>query len=317
MPTTILIALLAALLWGLWWLPIRSLEAAGLEGAWANLGMSLGALPALAFALILGPFLRSMVFRRNGLRQAPFVTSRLGKLRVSNALPAKALVGALLVGLAIFLYGTALTFTDVVRAVLLFYLSPVWSLLIECVFLGRRWGLQPSFAVLFSFGGIFLVLGGAVSFTGLNIGDAMAFVSGICWSVAAALIFTTAHQNSRQLAFVSVAAGCAVTLVILSLAGEVAGTVRPDLDLREALMLSLFSGTVYMAPLLLATLWAAYQLPPATVSFILTAEILSGVGSSALMLREPFGLPQALGCALVIAGAASEVLRSRGPSSNR
>ncbi|MFP4044887.1 MAG: hypothetical protein ACLFTP_10025, partial [Rhodosalinus sp.] len=85
------LTLVASLLWGVWWIPIRWLEAEGLEGVWASLAMGLAALPA--FGLLA---LRD----RSGAVTAP-----------------RALLGALLIGLAAMLYGSALAFTDVVRAV--------------------------------------------------------------------------------------------------------------------------------------------------------------------------------------------------------
>ncbi|MEX0339111.1 MAG: EamA family transporter [Arenibacterium sp.] len=65
---------------------------------------------------------------------------------------------------------------------------------------------------------------------------------------------------------------------------------------------------VVMLPVMFITLWSAQRLPPALLSFLLTAEILSGVISGVLLLNEPFTLWQAVGAALIIFGAVSEVL---------
>ena len=56
------------------------------------------------------------------------------------------------------------------------------------------------------------------------------------------------------------------------------------------------------------TLWSAQRLAPAVLSFLLTAEILSGVITGALFLDEPFGLLQIIGAVLIIAAALSEVV---------
>ena len=37
----------SALFWGLWWIPVRTLESVGLTGAWAGTAMFAGAIPAL------------------------------------------------------------------------------------------------------------------------------------------------------------------------------------------------------------------------------------------------------------------------------
>ena len=99
---TIALALASAALWGLWWMPVRALDWAGMGGLWATFGMTLGSALALLWAA----------------RGAP-------------ALPRRALAGALLVGLGVMLYGVALAFTDIVRAVLLFYPALCVFLLFE------------------------------------------------------------------------------------------------------------------------------------------------------------------------------------------
>ena len=71
---------------------------------------------------------------------------------------------------------------------------------------------------------------------------------------------------------------------------------------------------IYVLPVLALTLWAAQRLSPAVITFLLTAEILSGVISSAIFLDEPFGWMQVAGTALIIFAALSEVLSSMGKS---
>jgi len=68
------------------------------------------------------------------------------------------------------------------------------------------------------------------------------------------------------------------------------------------------AGLIYVLPILLLTLWSAQRLSPAVISFLLTAEILAGVGSAALLLDEPFGLMQAAGAACILTAAAVEVI---------
>ena len=65
---------------------------------------------------------------------------------------------------------------------------------------------------------------------------------------------------------------------------------------------------MYVLPILFLTLWSAQRLSPAVISFLLTAEILSGVTSSALFLDEPFGKMQAAGACLILLAALSQVL---------
>ena len=84
----------SALLWGLWWIPVRALEAVGFFSTWAGTAMFLGALPIL------------LILFFTGKRDIP--------------VDARALLSGALVGAAMMLYSIAITETTVVRSVLLF-----------------------------------------------------------------------------------------------------------------------------------------------------------------------------------------------------
>ena len=272
----VLLCLTAAAFWGVWWLPIRALEQAGMPGGFAGLAMSIGALPAL---------LCSAYFRGGSL---------LGR----------GVLGAAAIGVAVTLYGTALTLTDVVRAVLLFYLAPAWSTIIECAFLGRRWSLRSALAILCSLTGMVVILGGDLSLAGWGVGDLMALISGIAWSIGAALLFTDRRCNSASAAL---ATGVAAVLSAAALAPLTADLPEAD-AVWAALPWALLSGTIYLAPILGVTLWAALVLSPATMSFLLTVEIVTGVVSSAIFLDQRFGFVEGVGTVLVVSGAILEVV---------
>ena len=96
---------LGASIWGLYWIPIRYLEGLSIDGAWA---IALINWPA---ALVFLPFL------------ALFFSKEVGQL-------GSAIRIGFVTGLGIALYATSLVHTDVVRATLLFYLTPIWATLI-------------------------------------------------------------------------------------------------------------------------------------------------------------------------------------------
>jgi len=280
---TILITLVASLFWGIWWVPIRQMEAAGLHGVWPSLAMCLFAMPALAY------------FAR-------------GLTRMSK----RAMLAAGLVGLAVMLYGASLAFTDVVRAVLLFYLAPAWSVAIECLFFGRRWTWWSSLALGLSFLGVATIFRFEIALDGFNAGDMAALISGMVWSVAAALLFTEENARPATLAFGACLGGALASGLIILIGGAASGEV-PTWDALGALPWAVGSGLLYTAPILLVTLWGAQRLPPATMSFLLTAEIISGVVTSAIFLDERFGAMEAVGAVLVAAGALTETLTTRQP----
>jgi drug/metabolite transporter (DMT)-like permease len=268
----------SAVIWGLWWIPIRWLEGLGLHGAWAGMAMNFGAfLAALIWIGLTG--------RRLNLRGRP-------------------LVGAMLVGVALSAYSIGLAYTDVVRAVLLFYLAPVWSKIIEWAFLNLPWRRSTTLALGAALLGGFLVLGAEIGTGVLNMGDLFSLLSGLAWAAGAALVFAGGMASAISLTVVT--AFCAVLLALPLAVLSGAPTLGDGLAL--AMPAGLAGGAVYVLPIMALTLWSAQRLAPATITFLLTAEILSGVVSGALWSGEPFGWMQATGTVLIVLAALSEVL---------
>ena len=270
---TVLIALAAAALWGLWWIPIRALEDMGLHGPWAGAAMNLGCVPILAFAAVY-----------------------FGKDQRNSK---KILLGSAIIGMAAMLYASALTGTTIVRAVLLFYLAPAWAIGLEATVLGRKLQWADGLAMVLAFAGVWLIFGGQFDLSGWGSGDTFALVSGACWAVGSTIVFTSPVASVSRAALMTCLAGAvAGGLVALALPTIPA----PDVTVQNGFM-SVVYGCFFLAPILVVTIWSAQHLPPALFSFLLTAEIIVGVVSGAIWAGEHFGAFEALG-ACVIASAA-------------
>ena len=283
----VLLVMTSALFWGLWWVPVRACEALGLTGVWPNLGINLGALLGLA-AIV-------------------WLTRSTHKLTTSE------LLGSVLIGMAVAFYGAALSLTDVARAVLLFYLAPAWSTLIEVLFLGHRWHWRRLPPLFLSFAGMIAVFRGEIDFNMGGIGDLAALASGIAWSAGAALVFAADNPKAGQDKGIALRLGLAVMIAavgtsLLLLPLDWQGWPKLDSgDAGIAILLALTAGAIYLAPIIGVTLWGAARLPPTTISFLLAAEILSGITSSALFLDERFGLWELAGTVMIIAGVIAHV----------
>ena len=279
-PTSV--ALVSAVLWGLWWIPIRYLNDIGLPGSVAGFAINLGALPFIVLLVL---------FVRRGWK-----------------LPLRAAIGAVLAGVAITTYATALAYTDVVRVVLLFYLAPAWSTLIECVFMGRRWSWQSLVAISMSLLGMMLILGGGLSPHDVGVGEVMAILSGLAWSVGAALLFSSGKFETGAAALVAIVVAVAASglAMLVEFGADLPASGVEVNELTAPVVL--LSGGLYFAPMIVLTLWSARLLPPALLSFLLSAEIISGVGSSAALLDEHFGLVELAGTICVAGAAAIEFL---------
>lgn len=273
----------SALLWGVYWIPVRTVESAGAAGLWAGLYLGLG---ALVPALVLWAFRRGTPMDR---RQA---------------------LGALGMGTAFALYSASIAYGEVIRVLLFFYLAPAWSTAIECLFFGRRWTWHSALALAVSFTGIVVICRGQIPLDGLNaLGDWLALAAGMIWSVSTALVYSRGQPSLPALTAVAMTGMVLVASGCLLLAGS--GLANAPGDLTGPLIAGLAAlafGACYILPVMITTLWGAQRVRPATMSFLLTGEIVSGVATAALFLSEPFGAPEVLGAMLIAAGATIEIV---------
>jgi len=148
----------SATLWGLTWWPVKSFAAAGLSGPALTL-FSYGPVGVCGLWWLW----------RSGVARHPQV----------RLLVLLALVG----GWANTAFINALLLGDVVRVMLLFYLSPVWSVLGGRIFLGEHVGPRRLLAVALALGGLWLVIGGANAFNSpLSLSDLLALSAGVAFA---------------------------------------------------------------------------------------------------------------------------------------
>ena len=277
----VLAVLLCAFLWGFWWHPVALVEGAGLHGPWIGLGMSAAALPAAAVWVLLRP----------------------------GAASSRALVGAALVGAAVTFYAMAASYTDFIRAVLLFYLAPAWSTMIELFFLGRRWRVRSLAAIGLSLMGVLLITRGDIGVGGLGAtGDWMALLSGMFWSAGTALIFTSRRAAPSVTVLVTALGGIAAALVIAALDGSLTGPLPDPAATVAGHPVAWLTVLAYVGAVLAGTIWGSFHLPPAVMTYLLSVEILVGVASAALLLDDPFGLFEVGGAVCILAAVLIEVM---------
>ena len=237
---------LSASLWGLYWIPLRHLEGQGVSGGWS---VALLNLPAAAVLLLV-------------------VVWQWGSRREQLA---HAMAIGLLTGLALALYASGLVYSSVVRATLLFYLTPVWATLIGMVWLEEKAHWQRWVAIGSGLAGLGLLLSGGGSVP-LNIGDLFAFFSGVFWALGAAMIkrFDTVSVPAMTMfQFFCTALG-AVALGYLAGAGEL-----PDTGLlaRVVPVAGLISVLAFL-PAVCVLFWAQKFLFPGEIRSFLVGNFL-------------------------------------------
>lgn len=278
--------LLSGAAWGLFWLPLRWLETVGITGAWASLGFFLAAAPVL---------LPLLVFRRRAFAE--------GGLAL--------LITGALTGVAFLCYALSLLLTDVVRALLLFYVTPLWGTLLAWLLLGERLTRGRVAALLLAFAGLVTILGtgseGPARETG-RIGDWLGLISGLLWAYGSLRIYRQPHGGALEQGVSFFGWAGLAAIPILFLLPEAAAGPAPSLDaLASAAPLTVVLAALVYLPSISLILWGATHLDPGRVGLLLMSEVVVGVASAAALTDEPFGLREILGTGLILSAALVEV----------
>ncbi|MDH3667094.1 MAG: DMT family transporter [Paracoccaceae bacterium] len=269
--------------WGLFWLPIRWLSETGLAGGWP------GAAILAATLLLLLPM---AVLRWNQLR--------------TYWLP---LAGcALFTGTAFAFYSISLQLTEVVRCILLFYLTPVWSTALGLALLGERLTFARIAALLLGAAGLLVVLGFGAQFPWpRNIGDWLALGSGLAWAYGSLKLYRMGAVAVPEQILTFIIGSLVVALAAIAIGGPAFGGTPDGAALRAAAPYALLAA-LYVLPMVWLTLWPTTLLSPGRVGILLMSEVVVGVASAATLSGEPFGAREALGAALIIGAGLVEVL---------
>ncbi len=276
------ILFLATAIWGLYWLPLREIDAVGLSGPWAVLAINLVPLVAL---------LPVVVWRRRGIRRVRWPLLLIG----------------LFVGAGWTLYGLGLLYTTVVRATLLFYLTPIWSTLFAMSMLGEQVGPKRWIAILIGFVGLCVMMGLGFASTPLTIGDGFGLVSGIAWGAGTTYIRKHPEVSpvdsflAQALGSVAVAGLC---IGFLSLPEVVTPTLE---SWRDAAPLLLAVCLLAVIPSGYAIVWAAQRLSPGRVGVLMMSEVVVAVISAALLADESIGAAELAGALLIVGAGVLEV----------
>lgn len=272
-------------MWGLFWLPLRWFEATGVSAAWLSAVFS-----ATAMVVCL-PWLAQREAWRGWDSQA---------------------ITGLLLGTGFTFYTISLALTDVLHAILLFYLTPVWSTLAGWLWRSERLSPQRLAAIALGFGGVFFILGEGVSVpVPRNSGDWLALASGMLWSAGTLRAFGGQAQRISAAVFWFGWGGLVSTIAILVLVSALqlplaqAGALATQWPWIVALALIIF------VPPNALVLWASQRLDPGRVGILLMTEVMVGAISAALLSGEDFGTGDAIGTALIIAAGFTEVLGRR------
>lgn len=267
--------LLAASLWGVFWYPLRLLAEYGLSGLWSSLFIYLGTLPVLIYIL-------------------------RGRLHELCRAPGMLLLIALSSGWCNIAFILAMLDGHVVRVLLLFYLSPIWTVILAFVFLGERPHRYGYLTITVAMLGAVIMLWDSKMGLPLpqSMADWLALSSGMAFSVTNV---TVRHIQSVSVRVKTVISWMGVVMIagLLILVGEQGLLVESYRVIVAALLL----GLIVMVVMTLAVQYGVTHMPAHRSAIILLFEIVIGAVSAYLLTHERMTGQEWFGGALVVLAA--------------
>ncbi len=267
-----------AFTWGVSWWPFRQFEAIGLHPLW---------LTTLVYSLAV---LVLLLARPGALREVmtnPMLWVLVLASGATNAC-----------------FNWAVTIGDVVRVVLLFYLMPLWAVLLARPLLGERIGARAALRVALALAGALVVLwpaNGGVS-TSIGLPDALALLGGFSFALNNVMLRREAGRSESARALAMFGGGALVSLLLatsLSAAAAVTPLPAPAVGWIAAVVVL----AAWFLASNLALQYGAARLAAHTTAVVMITEVLFASASAMALGAGVLEARSAWGGALIIAAA--------------
>ena len=270
--------------WGIYWLPQRILEEGGLTGGWGTISqMIIGVILLLPIAIW-----RKVKGKTTGL-EIPLT--------------------GFLIGGGFICYALSFLLTDVVRALILFYMTPIWTTIFEILFLKKRPGIERFLTLSLALGGLWIVFSKqTVIPLPENSGDWLALVGGALFSAGLVRLELIKTDGVFPIIFSFFFFGSIFNIVAGFLLREYLGPVPPiEAFVSMALFLIIIS-VFYFIPTGIVIFWSPSKLGAGLCSILFLSEIVVGVITSSILTDEPFGWREITGSSLIVIGGVLAVV---------
>lgn len=273
---------LAAILWGLFWYPLRLLEEMGVPGLWASLTI-------YAIAMFFFP-----TFWK---KRAEFLHHKLEYV----------LIG-LFAGWTNLAFILAILDGEIVRVLLLFYLSPIWAIFMAVIILRERLTLIGLCSLVLAMAGAALMLWqpGLDYSNGIGLADFYAISAGMAFAVTNIIVRKIGNTPF------AVKIGVAwIGVLVLTVCGLLLAQLPvPDFSFKAGI-LCFFIGF----PLMLIMTWTAQygvtHLPIQRSSVIFLLEIVAGAVSAAIWTDEIVRNIEYIGGVLIISAGLISIIKQK------
>jgi drug/metabolite transporter (DMT)-like permease len=273
--------MLAGALWALLWYPVVEFDKLGLGvGLSSTIFYTVTALCALPGILINGTLRQIMNTPRSFI----------------------------VMGTAFTLYTFALLLTQPINAILLFYLTPAWSILLSKILYREPISLLRILVVIIGFTGVGLALGTTNLPYPKVLGDWIALASGALWALGTTMSNRVTRQDSWVRLLQFAIAGLISTGVLALLLSGVAPKIRAATATSNTFIWAIIIGfTLFAIPNLLV-IYGSSRLSSTRVGVLLMMEVVVGTIAISLLSTEPLAALQIMGAVLIFAAGILEVI---------
>lgn len=282
-----LVVFVSAGTWGLYWLPQRILLEAGMTGGWGTVAQYV-----ISAAVLLPVALwRVLKGQQIGLRHWAC---------------------GLLLGSGAIFYANSFLVTEVIRALVFFYLTPLWATLFEVAFLKRplRWTRACSIALALA--GVWIAVGTEAGIPiPIYLGDWFGLLAGFLIAAGAARTEVEQPEGVFPLLFMVIIFGLIATLYQFPMLSGAIGQI-PDVTAVTATLPFLLGLTLlFVLPTTAVIFWSPTKIGTGVFGILILSELVVGVISAALLTDESFGWREITGSALILTAGALEILLSQ------
>ncbi len=275
---------IAAGSWGVYWLPQRYLENGGLTGGWGTISqMMIGILLLTPISLW-----RKFKGRSSGL-EIPFV--------------------GLLTGSGFICYALSFLLTDVVRALIMFYMIPVWTTIFEIIFLKKRPGLERVLTLGLALGGLWIVFSKSnIVPLPQNAGDWLALVGGVLFGGGLIRLEITKTDGVFPVIFSFFFYGTIFNIFAGYILKDYLGPVPPAEAFLSMFTFLVLISVFYFIPTGVIIMWSPSVLGAGLCAILYLSEIVVGVVSAGILTDEPFGWREIVGSSMIVLGGVLAVV---------
>jgi drug/metabolite transporter (DMT)-like permease len=273
----------AAILWGLLWYPLRLLEGMGVPGLWATLII----------------YITAMIFLLPSFwpQRTKIFTHKIEYVLI-----------AIFAGWTNLAFILAVLEGEIVRVLLLFYLSPIWAILLAVIVLRERLTKTGMISLLLAMiGAVLMLWNPEFNYAeGIGIADFFAITSGMAFAVTNIVV-----RKMGEVPFALKIGSAWVGVIVLTLSGLVVSQLPvPEITVHSGL-LALLVGF----PCMLAMTWTAQYgvtyLPIQRSSVIFLLEIVVGAVSAALWTDEIVRNIEYIGGVLIVSAGLISVITEK------